>query len=85
MVFCFDIDRTIPIIFFNILGCVYNSLIAIWGLVYEKLGRVYKVTGAKCTVDSAFDGTSCKFLSKSSQDMMVSTEPTLVCRVRDTM
>ena len=82
-VFCFAPNGTIPIAFFNIPGCVHDSQIADWGRVYEKLARVYDVTGAKCTVDSAFAAANHPYLVKSSQDYMVSNEPTLVGRRRD--
>ena len=34
-------DGTIPMCCFNVPGCVHDSLIAEWGDIYTKLGRVY--------------------------------------------
>ena len=44
--------------------------------MYDKLGVVYKETGGKCAVDSAFDKVNQPFLIKSSQDYLISTMPT---------
>ena len=51
IVFC--PDGTIPICCFNIPGSVHDSLVAEWGCVHDKLGRVYDRCGGKCTVDSS--------------------------------
>jgi hypothetical protein len=75
-IFVFFPDRTIPIAFFNVPGSVYDSQVAHWGRVYDKLGAVYADTGGKCTVDSAFGKVNRPFLIKSSQDYLVSAMPT---------
>ena len=65
IVFC--PDGTIPICCFNVPGSVHDSLMAEWGSVYDKLGRVYACCGGKCTVDSAFSRKSHPYLIKPSQ------------------
>jgi hypothetical protein len=66
IVFC--PDGTIPIFGFNVPGSVHDSLMAKWGSVYDKLGRVYARCGGKCTVDSAFSRKNHHpYLIKSSQ------------------
>ena len=71
-VFCFAPDGTIPIAMYNVPGCVHDSEIAVWGGVYEKLKVVYELTGARCTVDSAFNGKmNANYLLKSSQHDLV--------------
>ncbi len=67
-VFVFCPDGTIPVAFFNVPGCLHDSTVADWGKIYEKLERVYNLTGAKTTVDSAFTTVGKPFLIKSSQD-----------------
>jgi hypothetical protein len=65
IVFC--PDGTIPICCFNVPGSVHDSLMAEWGSVYDKLGRVYARCGGGCTVDSAFSRKNHPYLIKSSQ------------------
>jgi hypothetical protein len=47
-------DGTIPICCYNIPGTVHDSKVALIGKVYEKLVRIYNLTGECCTVDSVF-------------------------------
>jgi hypothetical protein len=75
-VFVFCPNRTIPIAFFNVPSAVHDSQIAHWGKIYDKLDEVYKVTGGKCTVDSAFAKVNRSFLIKSSQDILISSAQT---------
>jgi hypothetical protein len=75
-VFVFCPKRTIPIAFVNVPGAVHDSQIAHWGKIYDKLDEVYKTTGGKCTVDSAFAKVNCPILIKSSQDILVSSAQT---------
>jgi hypothetical protein len=72
-VFVFCPDGTIPIAFFNVPGAVHNNQIVHWGKIYDKLDGVYKETGEKCTVDSAFAKVNHPFLLKSSQDILLSS------------
>jgi len=75
-VFCFCLDGTIPIAFFNVPGSVHDSQVADWGDIYLKLEAVYRSMGGKCTVDSAFGQVEREFLIKSSQDDLVSSATT---------
>ncbi len=52
--FCFAPDGTVRIAFFNVPGCFHNFQIADWVNIHDKLEKVFKVTGARCTVDSGF-------------------------------
>ncbi len=63
-VFCFCPDGTIPIAFFNVPGLVHDSQVAELGRIYHKLEQVYKRTGGKCCVDSAFDNVERDYLLK---------------------
>jgi hypothetical protein len=67
LVFC--PDGTIPICCYNVPGTVHDSNIAIIGKIYDKLGAIYNLTGAKCTVDSAFARNSYPFLIKSRKPL----------------
>jgi hypothetical protein len=75
-VFVFCPNGTILIAFFNVPGTVHDSQIVHWGKFYDKLDEVYKATGGKCTVDSAFAKVNCLFLIKSSQDILISSAQT---------
>jgi hypothetical protein len=76
-VLVFAPDGTIPICMYNVPGCVHDSEIAVWGGVYEKLKAVYDMSGAKCTVDSAFNGKmNAAYLLKSSQNDLVAANGT---------
>ena len=65
LVFC--PDGTIPICCYNVPGTVHDSKIAQIGKVYEKLQSVHALTGACCTVDSAFAKNDYPFLIKSNK------------------
>ena len=69
-VFCFCLDGTILIAFFNIPGSVHNSQVAEFGKIYNKLEDVYLSTGAKCCIDLAFSNVSRDYLYKSYQDLL---------------
>jgi len=75
-VFCFCPNGTIPIAFFNVPGCVYDSQVAEFGKMYEKLEDVFRKTGGKCCVDLAFGSMKRKYLYKSCQDHLGSKAPT---------
>ena len=75
-VFCFCPDGTIPIAFFNVPGCVYDSQVAEFGRMYDKLEDVYRTTGGKCCVTSAFGSVKRNYLYKSCQDHLGSKAPT---------
>ena len=78
--FCFCPDRTIPIAFFNVPGCVQDSQDAEFGQIYEKLENVYQGTDGMRCIDSAFGSISRNFLCKSCQDQLGSDAP--MCRER---
>ena len=61
----FCADGTIPIYCYNVPDTVHDSNIALMGEIYKKLEAVYNLTGAKCTVDSAFTRNTYPFLIKS--------------------
>ena len=61
-------DGTIAIAFYNVPGCCHNSTVADWGNLYNKLEHVYKQTGLKFVIDSAFSSLNHDFLIKSLQD-----------------
>lgn len=67
-VFCFCPDGTIAIASYNIPGSVHDSQIAEIGNIYKKLERVYELTGAKCTADSAFASSKGPYIIKSAQN-----------------
>jgi DDE superfamily endonuclease len=73
IVFC--PDGTIPICCYNVPGSVHDSMVAEWGGVYEKLGRVHRQTGGMCTVDSAFSKRNYPYLIKSAQNGGVGETP----------
>ena len=75
-VVCLCPDGTIPIAFFNVPGCVHDSLVADYRDIYTKLEREYEKHGGKCTVDSAFGGVQRPYLIKLSQDNLFSDLPT---------
>jgi hypothetical protein len=57
-VMCFCLYGTIPIVFCNIPGAVYDSQVADYRDTYDKLESVYLQDGVKCTVDSASGNVS---------------------------
>jgi hypothetical protein len=63
LVFC--PDGMIPMCFYNVPGTVHDSNIALMGGIYAKLEAVNNLTGARCTVDSAFARNTYPFLIKS--------------------
>ncbi len=75
-VFCFCPNGTIPIAFFNVPGCVHDSQVTEFGKMYDKLEDVYRKTGRKCCVDSAFGSVKRNHLYKSCQDHLGSKAPT---------
>ncbi len=74
--FCFYLDGTIPIAFFNIPGLVHNSQVVEYGNIYGKLEDVFWLTGAKCCIDLAFGQVNREYLYKLSQDLLASSAPT---------
>jgi hypothetical protein len=75
-VFHFCPDETIPIAFFSVPGLVHNSQVAECGNIYGKLEAVFRLTGAKRCIDSAFGNMNREYLYKSSQDLFGSLAPT---------
>ncbi len=75
-VFCFCLDWTTPIAFFNVPGSVHNSRVAEYGNIYGKLEDIFLLTGAKCCIDSAFGNMNREYLYKLSQDLFGSLAPT---------
>ncbi len=68
-VFCFCLDGTIPIAFFNVPGSVHNSQVAEYGNIYGKLEDVFSSTGAKCCINLAFGQVNKEYLYKLPQDL----------------
>jgi hypothetical protein len=66
-VFVFCPDGTIPICAFNVPGSVHDSKIALIGGIYKKLGDVFRRTGGRCCVDSAFAKRLYEYLIKSGK------------------
>ena len=75
-VFCLYPNGTIPIAFFNAPRCVHDSQVAEFGRMYDKLEDVYRTTGGKYCVDSAFRSMKRNYLYKSCQDHLGSKAPT---------
>ena len=75
-VFCFVPDGTIPIAYYNVPGSALDSNMCDLGGIYAKLERVYKKTGGKCAVDSAFAARRCPFLIKSGSEVYYSNRST---------
>jgi hypothetical protein len=48
---------------------VHDSSIAEWCCLYQKLEEVYRSTGRKCCVDSAFAAATNDFLIRSEEDL----------------
>ena len=69
-VFCFCPYGTVPIVCFNVPGCVHESQVVWWGNIYNKFEIVWNSDGLKCVLDSAFGKVNREFLVKSSQDHM---------------
>jgi hypothetical protein len=61
-------DGTIALAFYNVPGCCHDSTVADWGDLYDKLEKVYMMSGLKFVIDSAFSSLNHEFLIKSSQD-----------------
>ena len=61
-------DGTIALAFYNVPGCSHDSTVADWGNMYNKLEDVYRRTGLKFVIDSAFSSMNYEFLIKSAQD-----------------
>jgi hypothetical protein len=66
-VFVFAVDGTIRICRLNAPGSMHDSTIADYTGVYEKLERVFGLTGGKVIVDSAFKLRNNPFLIRTSQ------------------
>ncbi len=65
LVFC--PDGTIPICCYNVPGTVHDSMVAIYGNIYNKLEDVFQRCGGRCVVDSAFARNNYTFLIKSEK------------------
>ena len=61
-------DGTIALAFYNVPGCSHDSTVADWGNMYNKLEDVYRQSGLKFVIDSAFSSLNHEFLIKSAQD-----------------
>ena len=67
-------DGTIALAFYNVPGCCHDSTVADWGNMYNKLEDVYRQTGLKFVIDSAFSSMKYEFLIKSSQDDLTASD-----------
>ena len=61
-------NGTISAFYYNVPGCSYDSTVADWENLYDKLATVYEETGLKFVFDSAFCTSNVPFLIESSQD-----------------
>jgi hypothetical protein len=61
-VFCFCPDGTIPIAFVHVPGLVHGSQVVELGKIHQKFEQVYKTTGGKCCVNSAFGNLKRDYL-----------------------
>jgi hypothetical protein len=61
-VFCFCLDRTIPIVFFDLPGFVHDSQVVEYGNIYGKLEEIFWLTGAKCCNNLAFGQVNREYL-----------------------
>jgi hypothetical protein len=52
--FLFSPDGKIHQCFLNAPGCMHDSTMAQWSSIYHELDALYKRTGAKIVIDSAF-------------------------------
>jgi hypothetical protein len=67
-VFCFCLDGTIQIAFFNVPGSVHDSQVVEYGNIYGKLEDISCSTGAKCCINLAFGQVNREYLYKLPQD-----------------
>lgn len=65
--FVFGLDGRIIKCVLNVPGSIHDSTMCEWGNVYGELNEIYKDTGGKCCVDSAFNATNAPYLLKSAQ------------------
>lgn len=49
-------------------GCIRDSQVSEWGILYEKLAQFNQKFLGKVVVDSAFDKSRYEFLIKSAKD-----------------
>jgi hypothetical protein len=68
-VFVFAPDGTIISCILNCPGCMHDSELAGMGRIYGKLEEVYRETGGKCVMDSAFCARGNDFVIKSVQNL----------------
>ncbi len=61
--FVFTPDSTIPMSYFNVPECIYDSKVDEWSNIYDKLEAFFKKYGVQCAIDSGF--------GKNERDFMV--------------
>ncbi len=83
-VFCFCLDGSIPIAFFNVPGLVHNSQVAEFENIHEKLENVLLLTWAKCCINLAFGNMRRDYLYKLCHDVFGSLALTRKERKMDT-
>ena len=71
LVFC--PDGTIPIFCYNVPGTVHDSMVAIYGNIYNKLKTVFNSCGGCCIVHLAFACNNYPFLIKSEKSSLEMT------------
>ena len=67
-VFLSSPDGKIRCSYFNASGVLHNSTIAIWSSIYDKIEMVYRDTGKRVVVDSAFASKKSNAMLKSHQN-----------------
>ncbi len=73
-VFMFNPDRTIPMIYINILECVHDSQVTGWENIHAKLETMFNKYGVHCAVDTGFGKIAKAFMLKSVQDNLSSNK-----------
>ncbi len=66
--FIFTLDGTIPMVYFNIPGCIHESQVAEWGNIYAKLETMFDKYGVRCAVDSGFGKIKKHLMVKPKKD-----------------
>jgi len=73
--FVFGVDGRIIRCVINVPGSVHDSTVSEWGQVYDELHEIYRDTGGKCCVDSAFSSENADYLIRSAQDITACKTP----------
>jgi hypothetical protein len=58
----------------NLPGSIHDSKAAVIGRVYDKLEKVYRRNGGKCTADSAFAAKNVDYIIRSSSTVDIESD-----------